>query len=187
LFGVGCGMIAIGAVNFDLVEYNDSMNKTVIKEHEMVDSLIIYPSYDNEIEYIEEDIPNVKIEYKVNKYCDVEDQYNENTTSIHSWVSCQKPMKLVRETLKTINDDKIIYFNNIDESIVIHASSDNINRLKENWNHVLEENAREEEEKNRYESIIEEMEEKNNELSMTIDELNEELEFYRNNEVKEDE
>ena len=185
-FGIGCGLIGVGAVNFDVVEYDKSLNKVVTVEHDMNESLVIYPRYDNAINYVEEDIPNVKIEYNISKYCDVEEWYNENNNSIHSWVSCKEPMKMVREALKTINDKKIIYFNDMNEIITVHASSDNINRLKENWNKILEENAREEEERNNYENVIREMEEKSNEQSRRIQELEWELENYRMNDEKED-
>ena len=186
LFGIGCGMIAIGVVKFDFVTYDESMNKVVTIEHDMTDSLFIYPSYDNEIEYVEEDIPNIKIDYSINKYCDVEDWYNENDSSIHSAVSCKEPMKLVRETLKTINDKNIIYFDNVDEKKVVHASAENISRLQENWNRVLEERAREEEERNNYQNIIGELEQKNNDLNIRISELESELELYQHDEEKMD-
>ena len=173
-FGVGCGLISIGVLQFDLVEYDNSLNKTVTVEYDMIDSLSIYPFYDNEVVYVEEDIPNVKIDYSICKYCEV-DSWTDHNGQLHSYVGCKEPMKLVRETLKLINDKKIIYFNEINEGIVVHASSENINRLKENWQRILDERVAEEEARNAYESRIEELEDENEGLNEKVQELNDQI------------
>ena len=169
IFGIGCGMIFVGTISFDVKEYDKSFLKTVTKEYDMKDDLVIYPYEDSEIEYIKADNNNLKIEYTINKYCEINSHFNkEHDDTIMHWVYCENPTKLVREFIKNVNDKKIVPINNKIEKMTIYTSQNNIDTLKKNWN-VKEEKRR------GYERRINELVEQNSELQQKVYDLQEQL------------
>lgn len=138
VLGIGCGMIFIGTLSFDVIENDKSYLKTVTKEYDMKDNLLIYPYNNHKVEYIESDDDNIKIEYSINKYCKVDDHFNkESDNSIMAWAYCENPTKLVREFLKNANNKKIISINDNIEKITVYTNKSNIEKLKDNMNNHL--------------------------------------------------
>lgn len=164
IFGISCGSAFIGSLDFEIVEENKDNMKTSYLEIEMKDNMFFY-SYDN-VEYIEEDISNIKVEYTINDYFEV-DYYDNDNGSFHIWTQCINPMKLIKDEIKSINNKKIINLNNAIYNIKIHASKENIDKLKSNelnhnstvdyYEEVIENY---EEEITRYEQELEEYQEK---------------------------
>ena len=135
LFGIGCGSIFIGTTSFDVIENDKSYLKTETKEYEMKDNLLIYPNSYYEIEYKKADNSNLKVEYSFNKYCKIEDHYNEdNSNTITAWTYCDNPTKIVREVIKKANEKKIVIMDSSIEKVVVYTNQDNINTLKKNLN-----------------------------------------------------
>ena len=128
-FGIGCGLTFIGTLSFDVSYDNESMLKLVTKEYEMKEDLTILNNY-REIEYVETEDKNIKIEYQINKYCEI-DVNNYNNT-ISSWSYCENPMEIAKEYIKNINNKKIIPINGTIEKMTVYTNKTNIETLKNN-------------------------------------------------------
>ena len=149
IFGVGCGLILVGTISFDVLEYDESSLKTISKEYNMKEDLLIYPYRDYNIEYVVSDNSNLKVEYIISKYCSIDDRINEEDgNNIMAWAYCENPTKIVREFIKNANEKKIIPINNRIEKITVYTNQANIDKLKSNWTNYLKSIERDEVERN---------------------------------------
>ena len=172
ILGIGCGTIFIGTISFDIIESNESSLKNITKEYDMKNNLIIYPDSNYKINYIKADNNNIKVEYSINKYCQIDERYNENDdNTIMAWTYCENSTKLIREFIKNANKKKIVPINNKIEKITIYTNQNNIDILKNNRNNYFKNI----EKRNKYESRINELEEQNIELQQKVDDLQEKL------------
>ena len=169
-FGVGCGLIFIGTLSFDLLSDKENMLKTVSREYEMKDDLIITNNY-GEVEYIETNDNNIKIDYQINRYCDIEDS---NNNIIVAWSYCDNPINVAKEFIKNLNDKKIIPINNSIEKMTVYTNKSNIEKLKNNFNNYMNklEDSRI---VSSYEERINELKNENNELKQEIEDLQQRL------------
>ena len=174
LFGIGCGLVFNGSLNFEVNENYEPISKIVTKEYSMQNNLIPFPHSGMEIEYIESDINNIKIDYSVNKYCDISDNINDN--QLMAWSRCTNITKMVKETLRYINKRQLVPINGDITKITIYASKNNINTLKNNRNKYYEEIKRHDEEINSYQREIDELSNENEKLIEKINELEAKLE-----------
>ena len=167
-FGVGCGLIFVGTLSFDLLSDKENILKTVSREYEMKDDLIIY----GEVEYIETEDKNVKIEYQINKYCEID--VNNNSNIIIAWSYCDNSINIAKEFIKNLNDKKIIPINNSIEKMTVYTDSSNIEKLKNNFDNYINklENSRL---VSSYEERINELKNENNELKKEIEDLQQRL------------
>jgi len=159
--GVGSGMIPLGLLNFEYIENDEKLLKTDYIEFDMNDNLFfeIYYDFDAEIEYIESDISNIKIEYQVNKYCDIDySRHLSNESRVHIWGYCSNPIKVVKEFINNFNDKKIISINNQIQSVKIYATSENIDKLKNNRELYYKNMEKRDDLINSYENRIDELE-----------------------------
>ena len=170
-FGLGCGLISLGTLNFEITDHDDSIMKTEIKEHQMNNNLIIKPNEYDDIEFKEKNINNIEIEYSLNKYCDINESIDKNNR-LHAYTDCSEPTKMIKDVIKEINNKKLVPLNTDVNSIIVYASKDNIKILKENRTKYLEEIERQEE-NNRFEDLEEENERLEERISDLEDELNE--------------
>ena len=169
LCGVGIGLSVIGFTNFD---YIDDIDNKVYLENEyivpMQDNLIIHDHFDSE--FIEEDRSDIKIIYKHTKYFTLDIYDFENNIYLYHINADSNFLETTRQSIKDINDKKIINYSK--SKIYIYASKENIEKLKNNWNQYMEdENA----ENNYYNQL----EEKNYEYEIKINELEEEIETLK--------
>ena len=170
-FGIGCGLTFIGTLSFDISYDSEYMLKPVTREYEMKEDLTILNNY-GEIEYIETDNNNVKIEYQINKYCEI-DVNNYNNT-ISSWSYCENPMEIAKEYIKNINNKKIIPINSTIEKMTVYTNKTNIETLKNNLKKHMNDSEKTER-INTYEEQINELEIENEELKLEIEELQKQL------------
>ena len=103
--GISCGLTFAGTLNFKI----ENSLITQSKEFEMNDKLFfeIYGyryGYDKEIKYIESNIDNIKVEYKVNKYCQLASERYYQNDGIYLRGYCpdvlrynDNPIELVRD------------------------------------------------------------------------------------------
>ncbi len=130
-FGCGIGLILIGTLNFNIMNNNESMLKTVTFEYDMNEDTF-FNLYDSYIEYVETDIDNIRVDYKINKYCELYNDEDERySTGIQAWTYCSNPLKLIKEFIKNINNKKIIPIDS-EVKVIVYASKDNIEKLKSN-------------------------------------------------------
>ena len=130
LLGCGVGLIIIGSLHFEVSNNNDNMLKTETFELEMTDHTF-FNIYADNIQYIESNIDNIKVEYQINKYCELT-FYHQNTYDIEAFVDCPDPIKLTKEFISNINHKKIVPINNEIKTLSIYASKENIEKLKNN-------------------------------------------------------
>jgi len=130
MFGMGIGLVLIGTLSFDYIENDKSILKTDVLEIDMKSDLT-FEHYPN-IEYIESNNRNIKIEYTINKYCDI--KFDDRNSNIYFWSSCENPIDIVKEVINKINDKKIISLTNEINDIKLYTTRENINILKNNYN-----------------------------------------------------
>ena len=184
MLGIGSGLFLIGTLNFDYIEKDKNILKTEYIELDMREDIMfgVYP----EIEYIESSNNNIKIEYTINKYCDIQHS-NLSDSLIHIWAECSNPIKLIKEVIDNFNDRKIIPINNELQNVKIYTTKENIELLKNNYNKYNNEIETRQNLINSYESKINELEyqidrysEKVFEYEEKINNLEEKLFVYEN-------
>ena len=176
LFGVGCGLISIGVLHFDVMMPNETMLKSDSLEMNMNDKFFITNRSD--IEYIVDNRDNVKITYQINKLCHANhSHYDGDQAGIYLYTYCNEPTKLVREFIKGVNQKKIIPIDDMVSDIKVYASEDNINKIKNNKEEYYNSQKSIEERYQSYEDDIHDLtskiytyEEKINELERKLDE-----------------
>ncbi len=131
LFGIGIGLSFIGSLDFEVTDNNESMLETRTTEIDMKDNRFIHSYSANNIEYVEENINNVKIEYTINKYCELK-QFEGEKEGIYLSAECNNIPKIGKEIIKKLNDKKLVPVDDSIETIKIHASKKNIEKLKNN-------------------------------------------------------
>ena len=138
--GIGCGLIFIGSLNFELLETNETMLTTKITEYDMKDNLIINMN-NTDIEYIESNNNNIKIEYKYNKFCILE-EYNDDKFIIAN-TNCRNINKIGKEVLKNINNKKLIPLDIDIEKVTVYTTKANIEKLEKNYKNQYEKDIKE--------------------------------------------
>ena len=125
--GIGIGFILIGIKDFNLLDYNNE--KYFIKESrviELKDNLNIY--YYN-MQFVETNSDEVRIEFIKPKYCSDELIYDGNNIYVNR--SEHEFMNSVRFAIDAFNDKYV--FDNTDTRILIYANIDNIKKINKEW------------------------------------------------------
>ena len=102
----------------------------------MKEELVLYPHYYFEVEYVEEDIDNIKVEFSLDKYCEVNTIDDHNVILINT--ECDDPITIIKGFLKSINNKKITRIDLDIDKITIYANKDNITKLEENRKKYIE-------------------------------------------------
>lgn len=176
VFGISCGFIFIGTLNFEALKNNEGMLKKESKEYNMNNDLLFYPQYDVEVKYVEADIDNIKVEYLLNKYYEIEEHISDDEKYIMVSTTCKDGIKLLKGYINNLNHKKIVEMTGNIESITIYASKDNIETIKNNWNNHIKSIKSYDEMVNFYEKRIDELETENEKLNDTIYDLEGQLE-----------
>lgn len=176
VFGISCGFIFIGTLNFEALKNNEGMLKKESKEYNMNNDLLFYPQYDIEVKYVEADIDNIKVEYLLNKYYEIEEHISDDEKYIMVSTICKDGIKLLKGYINNLNHKKIVEMTGNIESITIYASKDNIETIKNNWNNHIKSIKSYDEMINFYEKRIDELETENEKLNDTIYDLEGQLE-----------
>ena len=171
VFGISCGFIFIGTLNFEALKNNEGMLKKESKEYNMNNDLLFYPQYDIEVKYVEADIDNIKVEYLLNKYYEIEEHISDDEKYIMVSTTCKDGIKLLKGYINNLNHKKMVEMNGDIESITIYASKDNIETIKNNWNNHIKSIKSYDEMVNFYEKRIDELETENEKLNDTIYDL----------------
>lgn len=132
--GIGSGLIFVGMLNFKYVESDESILKTDYIEFDMKKDFIFetYPK----VEYIESNNKNIKLEYTINRYCNI-NGFNSSDSLIHVWAYCDDPIKMVNEYIRGFNDKKIFSINNEIKDLKIYTTKENIEILKKNYSNYV--------------------------------------------------
>ena len=131
-FGVGIGLLTMSIKNFNYI--NDINNENYIHEisrYEMKDDLTFYTRYIN-VDYIEQDRTDVKLEIIKTKYNGIKMTKSGNT--IYFNYDGPVPFELINGVINDINNYNIVDQDNV--GIIIYASKDNIDKLQANYEKV---------------------------------------------------
>ena len=173
--GIGVGLIVIGSLSFDIVEENIDKLKTGTIQYNMEDTL--YFDQHQNIEYIESDIDDITLEYKVFYLCDVATiKYNNG---INVQANCYNTIELAKEFISNLNNKKIISVNNEIRDIKVYASKENIEKLKYNEQQYYLNQEKYDDEIKSYNDRIIELENQVSDYENKIYELESELNNYR--------
>jgi len=181
-FGVGCGLISTGALQFNVSENDNELIKTEVRKHKMNDKLLLFPIRDN-VKFIESDNNNIKIEYTVNKHCELIER--ESKDELTAYTDCKNVTGIGRDAIKGLNEKKLINISSDISTIKVYSTKDNLKKLQANRKAYAKEA---DDRYEFYEERINELEEENErlseELNKEVDRLSEELNECRNNEEK---
>ena len=179
MFGISCGFMMLGVTNFDIIDKTKEDSITKSTTLAMQENLF-FSDYLN-INYVETESNDIKIEYKTNEFCEVTPSYN-SSMQVHLWSHCDNPMKMMRYYMKNLNDKKIVYLDTSPQDITVYTSKSNIEKMQqnkqkyeENNNNRLDEIQRYEESLARANQTINEYESKIVELEAKITELENQL------------
>jgi len=161
---MGIGLLFIGTLDFSIIEGNYKIDAL---EYEMKED--IFFSLYKEIEYIEMDIDNIKVEYEICEYCNINTN-SYNNTSINFWVEWSNPIKIINEVIDKLNNKKILSINDSIKSIKIYISKENIEKLQNN--------------EKKYNDIIAYYENRINELENENFDLINQIEIYKYNDIQ---
>ena len=176
VFGIGLGFMFLGSLDFEVYDDDYGMIETKTTTLKMNDNLAIFNYYNEQVNYIESNDTDVKVEYKINKSCYIREYKNDNVT-IDINVECDEPIKLVREFLNNVNNKKIIPISQAIYEVNIYTNKKNISIIKSNVEKELARRKEYEEEVNGWERQINELEAENRELRQKVDELQEKIDF----------
>lgn len=127
--GISIGMMVIGSTKFNIVK-DTNLNNDIeeVFEVPMTENLVI-EHYRN-IEYIESDLPNVKIVVKHSKLHDVRMIQEGEIVDLYFMQDDTKIMEIIRDVIEDINRKEIR--NYYEPIIEVHASKENIEKMKQN-------------------------------------------------------
>ncbi len=177
--GLGIGLAFIGTLNFRFLKTNENMLKQETKEFAMTDNLFFELSTDD-ITYVESEIDNIKVEYKINRYAKAIVYAPEDNQGITIFAQCSDPIKLIKEVLNNINNKRISPINFEISDITIYASKENIEKIKNKFIYYYNNFNNYEDTINYYMDLVNSLENQNYEYELKIDELNEQIEQYKN-------
>ena len=125
--GIGFGLCFISGINFNIsTDYS-------VKEEEYIDmndDMIIMNAWADDVEYVIEDRDNIRIEIYHSDFFVKDIEKNENYIHVGIDDNYDNVMEIIRKEIKDINDKKIVNYNSY--KVKIYASSDNINKIKDN-------------------------------------------------------
>lgn len=186
MIGIGSGLVLVGALDFEYIENDTDILKTEYIEIDMKDDLIFGYHYP-EVEYIESNNDNIKIEYTINEYCEI-NYSNLSDKVIHIWASCENPIKLVKEVISNFNEKKIVSINSQLQNIKIYTTKENIEILKKNYKNYTDIEVQTQNTINFYENKINELQqkideyvEKEWEYQEEINDLKDQIMMYQSN------
>ena len=126
-FGIGCGMTCLGFMDFEFKEVKD------LKSIEMDMEEDLYIREFQNIEYIEEERDNIKLEFKINKGYNVS-YHDENQYGVLLYTYCDNRFKVIKSFIDNFNNKKIINIEDSISDIKIYGNKSNINKIKANYN-----------------------------------------------------
>lgn len=126
-FGIGCGMTCLGFMDFEFKEVKD------LKSIEMDMEEDLYIREFQNIEYIEEERDNIKLEFKINKGYNVS-YHDENQYGVLLYTYCDNRFKVIKSFIDNLNNKKIINIEDSISDIKVYGNKSNINKIKANYN-----------------------------------------------------
>ncbi len=184
-FSLGIALFEIANTAFINDVPNNEKKEVIKNTFEMNDQLIINSHYEN-IEYVVNEDLNNSIVVETSYYKDYQQVIVDNNNN-YVIVSKTNPdnlnyKKILNYIIKDLANKEIHNYNNLYEvSIKVYASSNNINKLKDNYQKQIEEQYNIQSEMEYYETEISRLETEKRELESKNEELKYENEELKNN------
>lgn len=130
VLGTSCGIFTTSLSNFEIINRNNEKYYTKEESTIKMSSDLVLLGYD--INYIETNDKDVRIETKTNKYRKMVIQKSNccNTYRIKNEEKEKQPMKIMKEMIKDINNKIIIVYD--DTEINVYTNKQNIEIIKKN-------------------------------------------------------
>ncbi len=179
VLGCGIGIAFIGTLNFRILKPNENMLKEETKEFTMTDNLF-FDFFAEKVTYVQSDIDNIKVEYKINRYYKSKVYIPYNNEGIAIFTECTDPIKLMKEFVNNINNKRIVSLDSQISDITIYASKENIEKIKNNATEYYNNQISYEERINYYMDLVDDLQSQNYEYEQKIQELYNQIEQYKN-------
>lgn len=132
--GLGGGLTLVSLVGFSDTSLSDNYLKKESIEVAMQNNLYLITYDKDNINYQELDIDNIKIEYKINEACKVEEKVRSNG-NLYLRTSCDNKNIIIKELINSLNNNEIYNFsNNIHtiKDITVYGKKENLDIIRNN-------------------------------------------------------
>lgn len=129
--GISIGLIFIGSLKFNYISIYDEKNDLLIRNKIEIDMNNDLYIIDDNIEYIEKDIDNIEMEIETYKLVNVNYYINQDN-QILFYKYPVNVKEIFDNTIKDLNNFKVVEFDTNIYSVKVFASKDNLSILKEN-------------------------------------------------------
>lgn len=132
--GLGGGLTLVSLVGFSDTSLSDNYLKKESIEVAMQNNLYLITYDKDNISYQELDIDNIKIEYKINEVCKVEEKVRSNG-NLYLRTSCDNKNIIIKELINSLNNNEIYNFsNNIHtiKDITVYGKKENLDIIRNN-------------------------------------------------------
>ena len=134
LLGFGLGFTLVSLVGFSDTSLSNNYLKQESIEIPMQDNLYLR-TYDNDsINYQELDIENIRVEYKINEACKVENKVRSNG-NLYLKTSCEDKYIIIKELINSLSNNEIYNFSDnihIIKDITVYGKKENLDIIRMN-------------------------------------------------------
>lgn len=134
LLGFGMGFTLVSLVGFSDTSLSNNYLKQESIEIPMQDNLYLRTYDKDSINYQELDIENIRIEYKINEACHVENEVRSNG-NLYLKTSCEDKYIIIKELINSLNNNEIYNFSDnihIIKDITVYGKKENLDIIRMN-------------------------------------------------------
>lgn len=134
LLGFGLGFVLVSLVGFSDTSLSNNYLKQESIEIPMQDNLYLRTYDKDSINYQELDIENIRVEYKINEACKVENKVRSNG-NLYLKTSCEDKYIIIKELINSLNNNEIYNFSDnihIIKDITVYGKKENLDIIRMN-------------------------------------------------------
>lgn len=134
LLGFGLGFVLVSLVGFSDTSLSNNYLKQESIEIPMQDNLYLRTYDKDSINYQELDIENIRVEYKINEACKVENKVRSNG-NLYLKTSCEDKYIIIKELINSLSNNEIYNFGDnihIIKDITVYGKKENLDIIRMN-------------------------------------------------------
>ena len=134
LLGFGLGFVLVSLVGFSDTSLSNNYLKQESIEIPMQDNLYLRTYDKDSINYQELDIENIRVEYKINEACKVENEVRSNG-NLYLKTSCEDKYIIIKELINSLSNNEIYNFGDnihIIKDITVYGKKENLDIIRMN-------------------------------------------------------
>lgn len=134
LLGFGLGFVLVSLVGFSDTSLSNNYLKQESIEIPMQDNLYLGTYDKDSINYQELDIENIRVEYKINEACKVENKVRSNG-NLYLKTSCEDKYIIIKELINSLSNNEIYNFGDnihIIKDITVYGKKENLDIIRMN-------------------------------------------------------